>query len=398
MTQNSKIQPKLWDRYRTAKAAAEALHDNAKTDDRRLTVDEQATFDQLIAEAKELRSKAEQADSDKVALAELDRLDASGGASSVTRGGFAEEVINQLRHRGQMIDVGSSAPSNNPLQPALQIANIVTVEPTKLPGITHMLPEGPVRFAASLFPIRMVDSDQFSFLRQNVRTNLAAPVSVGALKPTSTYGTERITAPVTTIAHLSGKIARQWLEDEKDLERFLTVEMIYGLMLGLDAQILNGDAIDPNLEGIFNTAGVQAQAFDTDALTTCRKALTKLQVNAGIDDVDKIAFVINPADWEAVEFLASQATYHPGSPPTDATKRQLWGARVVVSTEVTAGQVLVGDPDAAFVAARGPISVSFSEAVDDDFATNSIRWRVEGRFGFGVTHPGAFVNADVVGP
>ncbi|MEM9466810.1 MAG: phage major capsid protein [Actinomycetota bacterium] len=395
MTKNARV--KLWDRYRQAVAEAKEISEKAQAENRKRTPAERAKFDQLVAEANELRDSAEQADRDGALLAELDPvLDVP--PDYVVRGGFETEVVNQLTHRGQVLDAGAESPSRNPLVPALSVANMVTVEPTKLPGISHASPTGPLRFAASLFPMRTVDADKFSFLRQNTRTNNAAPVAVGGLKPTSTYGTERITAPVTTIAHLSSAIARQWLEDEADLERFLTVEMVYGLMLAIDAQILNGDGVDPNLSGIFTTAGIQAQPFDTDALTTCRKALTKLQVNAGIDEVDRIAFVINPADWETVEFLAAQATYHPGTPPTDATKRQLWGARVVVSTEVAAGQALVGDPNAAFIAARGPIQVAFSEAVDDDFARNQIRWRVEGRFGFGVTHPAAFVNVDLTAP
>lgn len=380
----------LRERYEAAKARAHEIAETAKAENRQLTPGERAEFDQVVAEATDLKPKVDRADADAHALEELEGLARDPGTSPA--GGIVADLMAKIRRVGAAVDPSIDGGST---WSAMKIAAIVESEPTKLPRIAHKERPGVAQFASQLFDLRTVDSDSFSFLRQTTRTNNAAPVAVGALKPTSVYATERITAPVTTIAHLSEPIARQWLEDEADLERFLVTEMVYGLQLALDAQLLNGDGVAPNLEGIFNTTGIQVQAFDTDPLTTCRKALTKLQVLAGLDDVDRIAFVIHPSDWEAVEFLAAESTYHPGAPPTDATKRQLWGARVVVSTEVAAGTALVGNPDAAFLAARGPVSVSWTEAVDDDFSRNLVRWRVEGRFGFGVTHPAAFVSVDL---
>ena len=42
-----------------------------------------------------------------------------------------------------------------------------------------------------------------SYLRQSVRTNAAAPVAVGAVKPTSTYSLESVPVQLQVFAHLS---------------------------------------------------------------------------------------------------------------------------------------------------------------------------------------------------
>lgn len=282
---------------------------------------------------------------------------------------------------------------------AFTVSGSIAVESSLFAGIASK-PRA-MRFASELLgEPETVPPGDFSYLSQTTRTNNAAPVALGALKPTSVYGIERVTSPVETIAHLSDPIPRQHLEDEADLARFIESEMRFGLLAALDAQVIGGDGSTPNLEGIFETSGVQAQPFDTSALISTRKALTKLQtadVIADTDDTDGLAYVVAPADWEALELLtATGGEFILNNGPVNAAERRLWGVPVVVSSSVSAGTALLGHWPAARLVSRGPVVVSWTEAVDDDFTKNLVRFRCEGRFGVGVVQPTAFVEIATV--
>ena len=94
-------------------------------------------------------------------------------------------------------------------------------------------------------------------MRQTVRTNNAAVVAAGALKPTSVYTVTRIENALVVIAHLSEGIPRHWLIDNASLEAFLASELEFGLRTAVEAKVLadvNGTR-DPD-------AGVRDQRAD----------------------------------------------------------------------------------------------------------------------------------------
>lgn len=66
--------------------------------------------------------------------------------------------------------------------------------------------------------------NSFSFLRQTVRTNSAAPVADVALKPTSVYSLAEIEDRVRVIAHLSEPVPERYFADLSALEDFLRSE------------------------------------------------------------------------------------------------------------------------------------------------------------------------------
>ncbi len=72
-----------------------------------------------------------------------------------------------------------------------------------------------------LIPAEGTDSDAYAFLRETVRTHNADTVAVGAAKPESAYGTEKIDATVKQIAHLTEPIPRSYLVDAPLPSRYL---------------------------------------------------------------------------------------------------------------------------------------------------------------------------------
>lgn len=230
----------------------------------------------------------------------------------------------------------------------------------------------------------------YTYLRQTKRDNKAAPVALGDLKPTSEYGITSVEGKLEVIAHVAEPTPEYWLEDLQSLGSFVQDEMMYGLDRAVEAQVLNGDGVGPNLTGLLNTSGVQLQAFSADATTTVRKGLTKLEMIG----YEGGGIILNPLDWEAIELSRRQdGTPDLGSSlPVARAAQLLWGLRIAVSTAVPEKSGLLFDLGALAVTTDGAVRMQWSNSVADDFARNQVRARNEGRFGLDVYQPQGIVK------
>jgi HK97 family phage major capsid protein len=229
-------------------------------------------------------------------------------------------------------------------------------------------------------------------------------VAAEAAKPESVYTVEKIEATVQTIAHLSQPVPRSYLADAPLLARYLDTVLREGLQLALEEQVIAGDGTAPDLEGILETSGILTQAYSTDVLTTCRKALTALELYSIIPD----GWVFHPSDWETLELLTSANHYLMGQGqgqalPVDRARRRLWGVPVALSLGMTEGQAILADfAGSTQLWEREQTRVDWSENVYDsvsgttDFERNLIRYRCEGRWGFAVTRPHGVCVVDLV--
>jgi HK97 family phage major capsid protein len=254
------------------------------------------------------------------------------------------------------------------------------------------------RFVRSLIPITPTDSDSFNFVRQSVRTIAAAPVAAGALKPTSVVTLEKVTDTVRTIAHLSEPIDRAVLSDFPAAEAFLDVELRYGVLFAEDNQLLNGNGIPPNLQGILTTAGILSQARGTDAhYVAFRKA-----IGAVIDQDSPYypdAVVLAPAVWTTISLATNANGDLLSAPIIDRTEGQerLWGlpviqTRAIANTVGLVGQFGVGarlyDREEATV--RVAESGALGAGAVEIFSRNQVVALGEERIGFAVERPLAF--------
>jgi len=247
-----------------------------------------------------------------------------------------------------------------------------------------------------VIPVEQVPRE-YAYLRQTARTNNAAVVASGALKPTSTYTLERVEGHLRVVAHLSEPIDKFWLEDSPTLHQFVSDELLCGLRLGVEDQIVNGTGIGDNFTGLKNTTGVQTQAFATDKITTCRAALTDVETAIG----DGPGFyVLNPADWAAIETTTIGNGYALNSAgssvPVESATRRLWGQPVVTTNAQVAGAGYYVQRESVRMFANGQAVVEWSTS-GDDFTRNLIRARCEGRFDFVVPRPMGVVKMALTG-
>ncbi|MCZ4559894.1 phage major capsid protein [Rhodococcus sp. IEGM 1401] len=234
---------------------------------------------------------------------------------------------------------------------------------------------------------------QYSYLRQTLRDNQAAPVAVGELKPESKYGVTSIDGKLEVIAHVSEPTPEYWLTDNTALQGFVQGEMQYGLERAVEEQVIAGDGTGINMTGVLNASGVVVQPFLIDPTTTVRRGITKLELigyEAG-------GIILHPLAWEALE-LSRRADGTPdlGSGiPVDRAAQRLWGLRIAVSNSVPEGTGILFDLSALAVVGDGQIRTQWSSGVADDFSRNQVRARVEGRFGLDVYKPNGIVKLDL---
>lgn len=261
---------------------------------------------------------------------------------------------------------------------------------TDVPLQAGVIPQGrPAISITDVLPVTKRSGPQWRYIRQSSRALAAAPVAEGATKPTSAIGVQTIDGESTVIAHLSEPADKFVLGDNVALGRFVADELVYGLDKALEAEVISGNGTGAHLTGILNTSGVQVQAYATNALTSIRKAITA-QETLGYEP--SVLF-ISPADWEAVELLATSddAIAFRGV-PIDLLERKLWGLRAVLTTALPAKTAVVLDPSAVSVDVVGSAVDIEWDASGALFEKNQMRVRVEGRFGVSVYRPEAIVK------
>ncbi|MFQ6228494.1 phage major capsid protein [Nocardia sp. NPDC002869] len=246
-----------------------------------------------------------------------------------------------------------------------------------------------------------VTSNAFTYVRQTVRTNNAAPVADNALKPTSTFTVTSVEDRLRVIAHLSEAIPLRFFEDDvTNFENWLNKEMSEGVLNALEAQVVSGSGSGENFTGILETSGTTAVAFNTDMVTTLRKARTAMQL---INERPN-AIVLNPADAEVLDLTRVSTGgaflidgYEDDS--RSSTSDNVFGSTIerVVSNSVPAGTAILGDWSQVRLYIRSTIRIDV-DAGGALFTNNQAKLRAEGRYGIGVLRPQAFAIIETVDP
>lgn len=251
-------------------------------------------------------------------------------------------------------------------------------------------------------------TDAFSYLREVARVHAAATVAPGQRKPTSTYTVERVDDRARVIAHLSEPIPRTYLDDIALLRQYVDGALREGYQLELEQQILQGDGGGENFTGLLSTSGIQLQPFDTDPLTTARKAITLLELVS----ITPGAFVFHPQDWEAFELIITRDGDYAlrdstNVVPIDRARRRLWGVPVALSLGQPQGTGLLVDWQGSTQGwEREQVRVDWSEsfhvppdAYDEEgssgFERNLVQFRCEGRAGFACKRPQGVIEIEL---
>lgn len=249
-----------------------------------------------------------------------------------------------------------------------------------------------------LIPIIPVQEGSVDYPVQSVRTNNAAPVAEGALKPTSDYAWTTANVPIRTLAHIT-KLSRQAVDDAPRLVAEVDAEMRYGLGLVKERQYLYGAGTGQNMHGIVPQAAafaVPGSVVAGDIILPTRVdvlRLAMLQLATSLYPADGI--VLNDLDWGLIELTKTTDGAYLFAQPQGSVGARMWGLPVVTTPAMVAGDFLVGAFGyAARIYKRMGVEVLISTENEDDFVKNMATMRAEERAAIGVKIPDGFVTGD----
>jgi HK97 family phage major capsid protein len=261
-----------------------------------------------------------------------------------------------------------------------------------------------------LFPARTTTAAVIEYFRMlgfttpgTSAVNNAGPVaerngSAFAAKPQSSFQFIGEQAPVRTLAHWEAA-HRNVLADEPQLRSIIDNELLYGLRLQEDYQILQGDGTGENLTGILETNGIQTYDWSdgpTDAVVADTKAdaIRRAATLALLAYYEPTGVVLNPQDWEDIELTKDQnGQYLIAVSVALGGEPKLWRVPVVDTPAMPVGQALIGAfGTGAQLYDREQASIRISEQHADFFVRNAIVILAEQRLALAVKRPESFVK------
>jgi HK97 family phage major capsid protein len=267
-------------------------------------------------------------------------------------------------------------------------------------------------------PLRLVDlltvepteGDTVQYVRVSSVTNAAAetpeathagPVpdpdvgNTSGVKPESAMVFASEETNVRTIAHTL-PVTKKALADTRQIESTINTFLRYGLEERLEGQLLNGDGLGENLEGLATAAGTATEAGvagDT-IVDKALRAKVKSKLSRGGEPT---AYVLHPLDWLKYCLLrdADERYFRSGAFSRENPKT-LWQLPVVESESQPAGTAWVANWRQGVLFDREQASVSASDSHADFFIRNLVMILAELRAGFALLHPSSFVDFTVV--
>lgn len=260
------------------------------------------------------------------------------------------------------------------------------------------------RRVRDLFPVQRTTAAVIEYFRVTGFTNAASVVperdgSAFGAKPQSSLEFTGEQASVRTIAHWEAA-HRNALSDEPQLQGLIENELLYGLRLVEDDQILNGTGTGQDLLGIRNVTGVQDYAWSTgeagppadNKADAVRRAMTLVLLAY----YEPTGVVLHDSNWEDMELLKdSNGQYLLAVSIAVGGEQRIWRAPVVTTPAMTAGKALVGAFGiGAQLYDREEGNIRIAEQHSDFFVRNAVVVLAEERLALATKRPEAFVEVD----
>jgi len=429
MSQDKSRLTELQSALRAKMADNKAIADSFKVVDGTVVVgtEQKSAFDKNMQDIKEIKSLITGLES----MQEVEEWGSEASGQSVAAAAAAGYSIpqKQLTSVGEAFlasnefksllqSGGANMPSafqlGRSITPGYNVKDVYTAMPSGTPGAFGTITRDPIvvppmrtKRVRDLFPVRTTTSTVIEYFRMTGFTNNAAAVAernagdtAFAAKPQSSMTFEGVQTSVRTLAHWEAA-HRNVLADEPQLRSIIDNELMYGLRLQEDAQILTGNGQGENLMGIMNTTGVQTYNWSQGANASAnQKADTKADAIRRAATLSYLAYyepsgvVLHPNDWESIEltkdgngqYLIALSVAMGGEP-------KVWRLPIVETPAMTESYALVGAfGTGAQIYDREQASIRISEQHADFFIRNAIVILAEQRLALAVKRPESFVK------
>lgn len=248
-----------------------------------------------------------------------------------------------------------------------------------------------------LFNVQQTNAQIIEYFRVSGFTNNASPVPQRAsgnfaAKPHSSLAFAAHATAVRTIAHW--EVAhRNTLSDEPQLRGIIDTELLYGLQLHEDYQILQGTGTGEDLPGILNDTGIQTYRWqDGVALDNKADALRRAMTKILLAYYEPTGIAIHDSDWEDIELAKnSQGTYLFLTALAVGVEARLFRVPVSATPAIPEGTALVGAFGlGAQLYDREQANIRIAEQHSDFFVRNAVVVLAEERLALAIKRPESF--------
>lgn len=247
-----------------------------------------------------------------------------------------------------------------------------------------------------LIPTGATDTSSVEYVQVTKYPEEAAEVSEGSRKPEASIAFEDADAPIRTIAEWI-KFKKQSLADAAGLRSFINTALPYDVRRRLEAQVIKGNGVGENIEGILEVNNTLEPAVSGSNADRVHNGITAIQ----LVDLEPTVVVLNPLDFEHIRLSRDASGAGPGTggylfgDPAVSGARTLWGLATVLSPVIPHGTAIVCDPNGALILIREGLNVLVSDSDQDDFIHNRVTILAEMRAGLVVFRPDAFAIVDL---
>ncbi len=197
-----------------------------------------------------------------------------------------------------------------------------------------------------IMPTGQIGQAAAKYMEETTRTHAAAEKAEGAAYAESTFVLTEKTKTVEKITD-SVPVTDEQLEDVAMANSYREERIRFGIRQRLDNQVMQGNGVTPNLEGILNVSGIQTQAKGADPTPDAFfKANTKLMVTGRVNPTHN---VMHPNDWQQLRLLRTADGIYIWGNPSEAGPERLWGLPVVKSDVMTENTGLSGSFEGAWI-------------------------------------------------
>jgi HK97 family phage major capsid protein len=260
-----------------------------------------------------------------------------------------------------------------------------------------------------LFPVQSTSAATIEFFQVVGFSNNASTVpqrnadnSAFGIKPQSELSFSSQQVSVRTIAHWEAA-HRNVLADEPQLRGIIDNELLYGLRLTEDAQILAGSGQGEDLQGILNTPGIQSYNWSDGATSpvadTKADSIRRAATLAFLSYYEPTGVVVHPNDWEDIELTKNtQGDYLLAVSIALGGEPRVWRMPVVDSPAIPEGTALLGSFGiGAQLYDREQANIRVAEQHADFFIRNAVVVLAEERLALAVKRPESFVEINFDG-
>ena len=279
-------------------------------------------------------------------------------------------------------------------------------ESLRAPGILETALRDP-NAVIGLFDQIQTDQNAFVYLEETTFTNNAGEIAesgdISSANESALAFTER-TESIRKIATFL-PVTDELLADVAGIQGYVNSRLTTMMRLRMDNQLLNGDGSAPNLTGVLNKSGINTFAYGSYSgelrkIGQIYQAITEIRKDAFIEPD---AVVMHPSDWYDIVTTTSSVETSGSRNPLFVVAGgfgadvapTIWGLKVVPSTAIAEGTMLVGKfggGDAAQIVSRQGVDLAVSDSHSDFFAKNQLAIRLTMRMGFVVYKPTAFCS------